>query len=85
MPPSPLPADDAPNTNESDPLLAASVTSQNDPEVAPVLVNAHTHCKVTPLPLLQLFILAMVRLAEPINFSQVSFKVISLCVELTGT
>lgn len=66
----------AANTNEQDPLLASSAASDHDPEIASPPVNGHSHRKATPLPLLQLLILAMVRLAEPIGLSQVSRKVV---------
>jgi len=62
---------DAPSTNEAD----------YDPEAAPLLVHVHEHRRATPLPLLQLLILAAVRLAEPISFSQArlqgSFSIIT--------
>ena len=46
-------------------------TNEADHEAAPLLVRGHTHRRAaTPLPLLQLLILAVVRLAEPISFSQ---------------
>ena len=56
------PTGDTANTNEAN----------HDPEAAPLLVHEHGHRKATPLPLLQLLILAVVRLAEPIGLSQVS-------------
>lgn len=55
--------------NETDLLLP--VDADCDPESAPLLVHGHAHRKVTPLPLAQLLILAAVRLAEPISFTQV--------------
>ena len=70
-------ANNAPYTNEADPVLAASVNANHDPEAAPLLVHRQTPRKATPLPLLQLLILAVVRLAEPIGLSQVRLK--SLC------
>ena len=57
-----LPSGDTVNTNEAN----------QDPEAAPLLVHERGHRKATPLPLLQLLILAAVRLAEPIGVFQVS-------------
>lgn len=42
-------------------------------ESTPLLSN-QTHRKATPLPLAQLLLLAAVRLAEPVAFTQVCFR-----------
>ena len=76
---------DATETNEADPLLATPARADHDPEEASA--QGVTPRKATPLPLLELLILAVVRLAEPIAFSQVSLKVFWLSTKpnLTST
>lgn len=67
------PSDPAVNTisvSEADTLLPTDAT--HDPEAAPLLVSSSpSPRKTTPLPLAQLLILAFVRLAEPIAYTQV--------------
>lgn len=52
------------------PVESAAVT-----ESTPLLAESHERVKATPLPVAQLLVLATVRLAEPISFSQVSSSV----------
>lgn len=55
--------------NSEDVCDVESNTNESTP-----LLSGHTHQKTTPLPLGQLLLLAAVRIAEPIAFTQVRFS-----------
>ncbi|KIM27572.1 hypothetical protein M408DRAFT_330004, partial [Serendipita vermifera MAFF 305830] len=58
------------DTDERDPLLAVKpATPSGTTSVQPVTPNGRAAQQETPLPVKQLLILALVRLAEPINFT----------------
>lgn len=70
--------DTSSSAQQADESTAAS--DAYDTESAPLLVDDSERVKATPLPLAQLFILAIVRLAEPISFTQVPVN--SNCLSL---
>lgn len=51
--------------------VLGSEDQDGDYETSPLLIGAPARLKATPLPLAQLLILAIIRLAEPISFTQV--------------